>query len=340
MGALQRKTTSWTTQRPQASLEAAVKLYPGRTEFNSDQGRLERGERPGAVGRARLCGTSGNDFSLSLNPTSANVTARPAGHRDGRHATTSGSAQSVIVLGVRPALGRDRLLQPGLGDLRRLLHPDDLDPAGAASGTYSVTVTGDGTGVDRTATFTLTVGAASNVVFSDTFETGLGWTTNASGTDTAASGAWERGDPAATTSAGTALQIGTTVSGTNGLVTGRLAGTAAGDYDVDGGLTSIRSPEIALPTGNADAQPVLVSRPPQQRLQRRLLPGSRAVRHHQHPGLPAAGRGLQPRRSLADRDDQPVEPRGQTVRILIETADTSTASLIEAGVDNVTITRS
>ena len=31
---------------------------------------------------------------------------------------------------------------------------------------------------------------------------------------------------------------------------------------------------------------------------------------------------------------------GQTVRILIEAADTSTASLIEAGVDNVTITKS
>ena len=48
---------------------------------------------------------------------------------------------------------------------------------------------------------------------------------------------WERGDPAATTSSG-AKQLGTTVSGVNDLVTGRLAGTGAGDYDIDGGITS------------------------------------------------------------------------------------------------------
>ena len=32
-------------------------------------------------------------------------------------------------------------------------------------------------------------------VFSDTFETDRGWTRNPAATDTATSGAWERGDP-------------------------------------------------------------------------------------------------------------------------------------------------
>src|SRR4029453_19123486 len=49
-----------------------------------------------------------------------------------------------------------------------------------------------------------------------------------------------------TTSSG-AKQLGTTVSATNDLVTGRLAGASAGDFDVDGGSTSARSPVIALP---------------------------------------------------------------------------------------------
>ena len=64
------------------------------------------------------------------------------------------------------------------------------------------------------------------VVFSDDFETNRGWTTNPNGTDTATTGQWERGDPESTTSAGT-KQLGTTVSGINDLVTGRLAGASA-----------------------------------------------------------------------------------------------------------------
>jgi hypothetical protein len=37
----------------------------------------------------------------------------------------------------------------------------------------------------------------------------------------------------------------------NDLVTGRLAGAGAGDHDIDGGVTSIRPPAIALPASGA-----------------------------------------------------------------------------------------
>jgi subtilisin family serine protease len=84
-------------------------------------------------------------------------------------------------------------------------------------------------------------------VYTDNFEAAAGWTTNPSGTDTATTGQWVRGDPAATSS-GVALQLGTTTSGTNDLVTGAAAGLGAGDFDVDGGVTSIQSPAIALPS--------------------------------------------------------------------------------------------
>ena len=75
-------------------------------------------------------------------------------------------------------------------------------------------------------------GVPSTTIFSDDFETAKGWTVSTA--DTATLGRWERGDPAATSSGG-AKQLGTTVSGVNDLVTGRLAGTSAGAYDVDGG---------------------------------------------------------------------------------------------------------
>ena len=39
-------------------------------------------------------------------------------------------------------------------------------------------------------------GGGGTTVYSDTFETATGWTANPSGTDTATTGAWERGDPA------------------------------------------------------------------------------------------------------------------------------------------------
>src|SRR4029078_12277866 len=54
-------------------------------------------------------------------------------------------------------------------------------------------------------------GGGGTTVFSDTFETALGWTPNPNGTDTATTGQWERGDPEATDSSGP-KQLGTTVS--------------------------------------------------------------------------------------------------------------------------------
>jgi aminopeptidase S len=43
--------------------------------------------------------------------------------------------------------------------------------------------------------------------------------------------------------------LGTTVSGSNDLVTGASAGAGAGTWDIDSGVTSIRSPDISLPSG-------------------------------------------------------------------------------------------
>jgi len=173
-------------------------------------------------------------------------------------------------------------------------------------------------------------------VFFDDFETSLGWTVNPLGTDMATTGMWERGDPATTTSSGT-KQLGTTVSGVNDLVTGRLAGAAAGDFDIDGGQTTIQSPAITLPstgvltlsfsfymahgTNSSSADFFRV----------RIVGSTTSLVFEEL--------------NAANNDDAVWESRsinissfaGQTVRIRIEAADASTASLVEAAVDDVKI---
>jgi len=189
------------------------------------------------------------------------------------------------------------------------------------------------------ALWTLATGTAPTVVYSDTFETATGWTTNPSGTDTATTGAWERGDPAATTSSG-AKQLGTTVSGTNDLVTGRLAGASAGEFDIDGGVTSIRSPAITLPASGT----LNVS------MSWYLAHGSNSSSADffrvaiVHSGgtttlFTQAGAAANRNGAWAVGTWSVSAFAGQSVRILISAADASGASLVEAGVDDVRVTQ-
>jgi choice-of-anchor B domain-containing protein len=175
-------------------------------------------------------------------------------------------------------------------------------------------------------------------VFSDTFETAAGWTTNPNGTDTATTGAWERGDPEQTDSSGV-KQLGTTVSGVNDLVTGRLAGTGAGSFDIDGGTTSIRSPVITLPaTGSLTLSLSWYlahgSNSSSADFFRVSVVGSGTTVLFTQSGAATNRNGAWGSGSWNISGFA-----GQSVRVLIEAADASTASLVEAGVDNVTITR-
>jgi carboxypeptidase T len=175
-------------------------------------------------------------------------------------------------------------------------------------------------------------------IWSDNFEVDQGWTVNPSGTDTATLGQWERGAPQATDSSGP-KQLGTTVSGTNVLVTGRLAGVGAGDYDVDGGVTSVRSPAITLPsTGTLKLS-----------FSYYLAHGSNSssADYFRVKVVGATTPTVFEELGAATNDDaawatQTVDISafaGQSVRILIEAADVSTASLVEAAVDDVKVTQ-
>jgi len=202
---------------------------------------------------------------------------------------------------------------------------------------FSFTVD-DGSGPSAPAVVSVTVNPAGpTTVFEDDFETDQGWTIDPDDTDTATLGLWERGDPQATSSSGVKQQ-GTTPSGLNDLVTGRLAGSGAGSYDIDGGVTSARSPDIDLPAGgdltlafdyylahtnNASADDYL----------RVTLVGE------------SFSRVLLEERGAANDDDAAWATletsinrfAGQTVHLLVEAADAAGASLVEAAIDDVSI---
>jgi hypothetical protein len=183
-------------------------------------------------------------------------------------------------------------------------------------------------------------GNPPTTVFADDFEGNTGWTTNASSTDTATTGAWQRGDPAGTTSGGTTLQLGTTTTGTNDLVTGAAAGASAGENDIDGGVTSIRSPAITLPTTGTltlSAQWYLAhlnnaSSADFFRISVVTSSGTTVVFQQAGAASNRAGAWGPATANLTSF-------AGQSVRILVEAADGGTGSLVEAGVDDVRITQ-
>jgi len=181
-------------------------------------------------------------------------------------------------------------------------------------------------------------GGGGTTVFSDGFETATGWTANPSGTDTATTGAWQRGAPQATSS-GIATQLGACAGGSNCLVTG-LSGGAAGDNDVDSGTTSIQSPPINLPaTGtltlgfsyyfahlnnSSSADFFRVS----------IVGAGGTTQVFQELGSAANDAAAYSTQSVNISSFA-----GQSIRILIQAADAATGSLVEAAVDNVTVTQ-
>jgi carboxypeptidase T len=180
-------------------------------------------------------------------------------------------------------------------------------------------------------------GPAPVTLFGDDFEstTNPGWAFSGAAT----AGRFERADPAATTSGG-AKQLGTTTSGVRDLVTGAVAGTDAGTNDVDGGATTALSPAIALTGGSnyalafnwylahgsnaSSADYLRVS----------VVVGTTATTVFQQLGAASNRDG-----AWAAAAASLNAFAGQTVRIRIEAADASTASLIEAAVDDLKVTR-
>jgi hypothetical protein len=177
---------------------------------------------------------------------------------------------------------------------------------------------------------------ATNVVFSDDFEAARGWTVSGA----ASSGNWQRGDPQATSSNGITLQQGTCDGpSVNCLITGLTAGSAAGSNDVDGGQTTILSPAIALPTGALTLRfrfffAHLNNATSADYFRIRVVANGQ-VRTVFAQGGAASNRAG----AWGAREVNLSSYAGQTIQLRVDAADAGSASLIEAGLDNVTITR-
>jgi carboxypeptidase T len=169
----------------------------------------------------------------------------------------------------------------------------------------------------------------------DDFETAGGWARNPLGTDTATSGAWDWGNPAATS-----RQAGTVPSGSRALVTGAKAGSSVNARDIDGGVTTIRSPEIALPAavGSLTFRYYLAHSSNSSKADyfRVFVEDAAGVRTPVKGENGAANTDL----PVWSTVSVPMTPwAGQTVRIVFAAADQGPASTVEAAVDDVRITR-
>jgi carboxypeptidase T len=177
--------------------------------------------------------------------------------------------------------------------------------------------------------------------FDDDFEIARGWAVNPDATDTApASGRWARGHPAAATSHGVTLQPGAVPSGRYALITGLAAGPTVNTNDLDG-TTTIRSAPITLAAGAG------------QHLAFRWFFGHvhnssvddhlRAIVEAQDGTQTVVWEKLGSSANVAGAWSSASVPldawAGQPIRIRFEATDGGGASTVEAGVDDVRVTR-
>ncbi len=169
----------------------------------------------------------------------------------------------------------------------------------------------------------------------DDFEVSRGWAVDPLGTDTATGGVWQRLNPAATN-----YQSTSATSGSIALVTGAAAGSTSSANDLDGGATSVRSPEIALPSSvgrltfryylahasNSSAADTFQAFVEESGGARTLVRAEVGAANTDRAAWTSASISLTPW-------------AGETIRIVFVATDGGPESLVEAAVDDVRITR-
>ncbi len=281
------------------------------------------------------------DFAVAVSPSSLTIAAGANGTTTTTVSSINGFSSSVALScagqpsGITCGFAPSSVTPPANGSANSTL---TVSVAGSvASGTYNFNVQGTNGGNTRTAALGVTVpGAGPVTVFFDDFETAQGWTTNPNGTDTATTGQWQRANPETTTSSGTKQQ-GTTPSGVNDLVTGPLAGASAGDHDIDGGVTTIQSPAISLPSSGTLTLSFSYYMAHLNNSSTADFLRVRVVGSTSSLVLEELGAANDDDAAFALHSVNISSFAGQTVRILIEAADASGASLVEAAVDDVRI---
>ncbi|MDP5273576.1 choice-of-anchor J domain-containing protein [Chengkuizengella axinellae] len=152
---------------------------------------------------------------------------------------------------------------------------------------------------------------------------------------------WERANPQSTSYSGS-KQLGTTTSGSFGLVTGASAGSSVGANDIDNGNTSILSPEITLP---ADGNLTLTFSSYFSHYSNATSADFFSLSVIQANGnevtlFEELGAGVDQDANWSNQTIDLSAYAGQTIQLQFEAADAAGGSLVEAGVDDVKIEQS
>jgi hypothetical protein len=166
----------------------------------------------------------------------------------------------------------------------------------------------------------------------DDFETGRGWKVDPRGTDTATDGRWVRGDPRKSS-----LQLGSAVSGRSVLVTGRAPG-----HDVDGGVTTVRSPYFRVPSSGMASLKLkywvgmTASAGPRDGFAVRLVDdqGKRVKVLHKVSG--GTGKTRKPAWTFLSKK-VPAQFAGRRLAVELTVVDEGSENIVEAGVDQVRV---
>ncbi len=219
---------------------------------------------------------------------------------------------------------------------------DDTDAESAETFSLSISNPTGGAALGATTTQLVTINdnddVFTGILFEDSFEGSTNWTTNPLGLDTATTGQWAAGSPESTSNGSTTLQLDSGRTGSRALVTGLAAGGSVGAYDVDSGVTSVRSPEIVLPSG-AEIElsfsyylAYLDNASNDDSFHTAIIVNGNDIElydDHAHDANQSA--------QWQDVNFDLSAYAGQTVQIQFEAADLFGASLIEAAVDDVKI---
>ncbi|GGO01947.1 zinc metalloprotease [Microbispora rosea subsp. aerata] len=192
MGALQRKTSTWRYINVRtASLAAAVELYGANSaECAAVKAAWNAVAVPVQSGEAS-CGSSANDFSVTLSPTGGTVSPGGSATTTVATSTTSGSAQTVTLSASGLPSGATASFSPSSVTSGGSSTLTISTSASTPSGTYTITVTGSASSGTHTATYTLTVSGASGgrTFTNDTNYTINDWATITSPITSTATGA-------------------------------------------------------------------------------------------------------------------------------------------------------
>lgn len=171
------------------------------------------------------------------------------------------------------------------------------------------------------------------------FESGQqGWRINPDGTDSASTGRWERTDPQSSNSRGREMQPDDAAEGNFAFITDGRSDGYAGRYDIDGGDTTIISPEIDL--SNASQINLSFSY---------FFAHLTNTNNDDYLRVTVIGEN-ETMVAFEKRGDSSVVEvdwktknidigrfTGQTIQILVEVADSGSPSLVEAGIDNIVV---